>query len=365
MNESLPSSYSRRCRTLVQFWATLVAMLWWGGIGVAHAGTASLLVASGFSDSVPRYDAITGASLGDFVPAGSGGLDQPRGLAIGPDGNLYVAADGTADAVLRYDGGTGAFIDPFVTGLDPFGIVFGPDGHLYAADFTTAEVLRYDGTTGGLIDTFVSDPSRLGLPRDLLFGPDGNLYVSSAAFRQVVRYNGTTGAFIDVFASRVDARGLVFGPDGNLYVASFVDDAVLRFNGTTGVFIDTFVTVGSGGLDAPRLMLFTNGPPGIPGFIEGELRAQATSIDALSLNVIDAPNSNAAKGRRNAMSNKVNAAANAVAAGNIADAIDQLTSLLAKLDGEPKPKDWMVDSLEKDALRADIEGLITLLGFLL
>ncbi len=78
-----------------------------------------------------------------------------------------------------------------------------------------------------------------------------------------------------------------------------------------------------------------------------------------------APNSNAAKGRRNAMSNKVNAAANAVAAGNIADAIDQLTSLLAKLDGEPKPKDWMVDSLEKDALRTDIEGLITLLGFLL
>jgi DNA-binding beta-propeller fold protein YncE len=265
----------------------------------------SLLVASEFSDAVLGYDATTGNFLGDFVSAGSGGLDSPRGLAIGPDDNLYVAS-GNTNAVLRYDGATGAFIDAFATGLTgPFGLVFGPDGNLYVADFGTAEVLRFNGTTGAFIDTFVSAGSGgLSMARDLLFGPDGNLYVSSPGSVQVLRYDGTTGAFIDVFASNVDARGLVFGPDGNLYVASFIDNAVLRFNGTTGAFIDifviggsgglngpvgvsfgpdgnlyvasfnsdevkrydgttgafidTFVTAGSGGLDAPRLMLFTN-----------------------------------------------------------------------------------------------------------
>ena len=63
-----------------------------------------------------------------------------------------------------------------------------------------------------------------------------------------------------------------------------------------------------------------------------------------NLSLFDAPNNNARKGRRNAISNKLNAAANAVASGDFQDAIDQLTSLLAKLDGAPNPPDWMVDS---------------------
>ena len=65
------------------------------------------------------------------------------------------------------------------------------------------------------------------------------------------------------------------------------------------------------------------------------------------------------------MSNKLNAAAKAVASGDIQSAIDQLTSLLAKLDGDPQPKDWMVDSPEKDFLRDEIEVLVILLEFLL
>lgn len=59
------------------------------------------------------------------------------------------------------------------------------------------------------------------------------------------------------------------------------------------------------------------------------------------------------------------AGANAVSSGDIVEAIDQLTSLLAKLDGEPQPGDWMVDSPEKDALRGDVELLVSLLEYLL
>ena len=105
--------------------------------------------------------------------------------------------------------------------------------------------------------------------------------------------------------------------------------------------------------------------PGIQDFIASELRTLSQVVTGLDLPVIDAKNNNAKKGRRNAMSNKLNAAANEAAAGNIQSAIDKLTSLLAKLDGAPNPKDWMIDSPERDQLRSEIQGHIVLLEFLL
>ena len=105
--------------------------------------------------------------------------------------------------------------------------------------------------------------------------------------------------------------------------------------------------------------------PGVTsGFIEDELRALASDVDALELSLIAAKNNNSAAGRQNAMRNKVNAAANASNAGDIDGAIDQLLSLLEKLDGDPTPPDWMVDSDEKEAIVAEIELMLALLVLL-
>ncbi|MHC5833686.1 MAG: SMP-30/gluconolactonase/LRE family protein, partial [Nostoc sp.] len=48
-----------------------------------------------------------------FIPAGSGGLNDPVKPIFGPDGNLYVSGL-ISNNVLRYDGKTGAFIDNFI-----------------------------------------------------------------------------------------------------------------------------------------------------------------------------------------------------------------------------------------------------------
>src|SRR5438105_8773640 len=69
------------------------------------AAAADLFVSSGNTNSILRYDGASGAPLGAFVSAGSGGLDSPQGLTFGPDGSVYVSSSGN-DSILRYDGAT-------------------------------------------------------------------------------------------------------------------------------------------------------------------------------------------------------------------------------------------------------------------
>ena len=79
----------------------------------ARAAGTQLLVGNAADNSVVSYDGTTGVFLKIFVLSGSGGLDTPQNLTIGPDGNLYVSSR-TSHSVKRYDGQTGAFIDDFV-----------------------------------------------------------------------------------------------------------------------------------------------------------------------------------------------------------------------------------------------------------
>jgi hypothetical protein len=48
-----------------------------------------------------------------FVAAGSGGLSLPKDVVQGPDGNVYVASANT-NSILRYNGSTGALLGTFV-----------------------------------------------------------------------------------------------------------------------------------------------------------------------------------------------------------------------------------------------------------
>jgi len=123
----------------------------------------NVYVTDGFSSRVRRFNPATGALVGTFVAAGSGGLSNGVGLKFGPDGDLYVASAGS-DAVLRYNGTTGAFIGIFTSGgsLDqPYDMAWGPDGHMYVAHNAGAvagsgAIKRYNGTTGVFIDNFIT-----------------------------------------------------------------------------------------------------------------------------------------------------------------------------------------------------------------
>jgi sugar lactone lactonase YvrE len=253
----------------------------------------TFLVGNSTGNNVLRFDGNTGNFLGEFIPAGSGGLSNPDQILFGPDGNgddksdIYVSsgdkpgnsAEPTASAVLRYDGITGAFIDKFVgdnpnTAADetgglsrPYGLAFGPDGNFYVSSFLSDQILRYNGKTGQFIDVFASGNQQAGGlngPNGLLFAPDGNLYVTtqgsvardgkadySASFpSQVLRYNPQTGQS-SIFASPdpsprsqgfTSLLGMAIGPaDSDLYVSDFAND-IRRYNLKTGELVKVLST---------------------------------------------------------------------------------------------------------------------------
>lgn len=223
----------------------------------------NLYVVSDFTNEILKYDS-DGNFVSTFVSAGSGGLTSPGQITFGPDGNLYVSSSSN---VLRYNGITGEFIDEFVqvdTGRTSGpGITFGPNGNLYVVSSSTDEILEYDGSTGNFVGVFVTSGSGgIDLPNSLTFGPDGNLYVTAWLASQVYRYDGTTGAFIDVVVTNSNpilngVRDLTFGPDGILYVVSDSGQKVVKYDGTTGAWLGYAVSPGitsnpgEGGIDQP------------------------------------------------------------------------------------------------------------------
>jgi fibronectin type 3 domain-containing protein len=243
--------------------AAVAAAVWSGVVAISSAHAGGLLISDG--NGVFRYSAMTGAFISTFAPGASGGMGSPTGMALRPDGTLYVSALAT-NSVRRYDVQTGAFLDTVVApdsgGLSqPHGLAFGADGNLYVCSLATNSILRYD-SQGASLGAFVPAGSGgLSQPWSLAFGADGKLYVTSSGSNSILRYNGTTGAFIDSFVPAgsgglSDPQGIAFGPDNNLYVCSYNTDQVLRYDATTGAFLGVFVATGSGGLHRPTGLAF-------------------------------------------------------------------------------------------------------------
>jgi WD40 repeat protein len=318
-------------RTVVLRAVVLVALATLIASG-ACAADYYLLVTSQGTDSVERYDGVTGAYIDQLVLPGAGGLDAPRYLAISPhDGNLYVSGYLT-NSVKRYNYSTGAYISDFLTGRSQANVMrFGPDGDLYVATYRDSQIYRYNGTTGVLVGGFLSGGGVFEVA-GFAWSSDGTMYVSSRSdtdsLKRILRYNGTTGAFIDVFRSfagepgdngypgnitfgpdgnlfvvkpyaqrveRLDKTtgattattgysggelstptGLTFGPDGSLYVLSADYNQIVRYNGSTLAYTDVFVPqYANGELTIPIDLMFTSaGTLEQPGNIEGTIQLQ-------------------------------------------------------------------------------------------
>ncbi|HTB35089.1 MAG TPA: NHL repeat-containing protein [bacterium] len=170
-----------------------------------------------------------------------GSLNSPRGLGVAPDGDVYVADLGNG-RVSVYDA-DGAF--KFVFGKlgpepgkakegqfnEPSGLAVGPDGSVYVADTWNQRVQKFDAKgkyLSEIDDGFYS-------PRNVAVDHAGNIYVADTGHSQVkvldpsghelkvIGGPGSSGGqFKEVFGIAVNSRGEVFVADpGNRRIQKF------------------------------------------------------------------------------------------------------------------------------------------------
>jgi len=161
----------------------------------------------------------------------------PHQLALGPDGNVWVAMDGVADNIARVrpDGTVDSFTAAAIS--SPIGIVAGPDGQLWVTESgAVAHFSPSDPASARRVDIAGLAPNRI------VVGSDGNLWTGSGD--SVVRIR--TDERFDAFrpTGLVGARGIAAGSDGNLYVADFGGAQILGVT-TAGVAAGAYPTGGN------------------------------------------------------------------------------------------------------------------------
>jgi predicted membrane-bound mannosyltransferase/DNA-binding beta-propeller fold protein YncE len=191
----------------------------------------------------------------DLVIGGPGkdpGLfDAPRGLAIAPDGSLFVA-DSRNNRIqhLRADGSIigiwGSFADSSKgdaaggTFNEPWGVAIGPDGSVYVTDTWNHRVEKFDAN-GNFITMWgyfgqAEKPEAFWGPRGIYVDVNNRVFVVDTGNKRIVVFD-SNGAFITQFGTyglesgQFDEPVGVWGDkSGNIYVADTWNQRIQVFS---------------------------------------------------------------------------------------------------------------------------------------
>jgi predicted membrane-bound mannosyltransferase/sugar lactone lactonase YvrE len=195
----------------------------------------------------------------DLVVGGPGSevqFNSPRGMAFGPDGSFYVTdsrnhriqhfgADGKlinawgsfADSKVNNDPASA----PGGTFNEPWGVAVGPDGSVYVSDTWNGRVQKFDanGKFIKMWGTFgQSDPTNPNLlygPRGISADKNGHVYVADTGNKRIMVYDaegnqlaqiGSEGFDVGQFSEPVD---VTVDAQGNVYVTDTWNQRVQVF----------------------------------------------------------------------------------------------------------------------------------------
>ncbi len=185
-------------------------------------------------------------------------FNAPRGIAVAPDGSIYVAD--SRNNRIQHFAPDGAFVNAWSTEAtnlnnqapegpnnEPWGVAVGPDGSVFVADTWNYRIEKYS-PDGKLLKTWghyglAEDPESFWGPRGIAIDNQGHVYVTDTGNKRVVVFdsNGNyitqfgeagldPGQFDEPVGIAVDANGIVYVADTwNQRIQSFAPSA----DGTT------------------------------------------------------------------------------------------------------------------------------------
>ncbi|HSL73694.1 MAG TPA: hypothetical protein VK853_04475, partial [Ilumatobacteraceae bacterium] len=279
----------------------------------APAATSSL--GDGLDPGKIRYVAGTAdrtGFAGDGGPATEALFSSPDGLDFDADGNLYVADLGN-DRIRRIDAATGIITTVAGGGptsslgdggpatqawlYRPGDVAVGPDGDLYIADSYNRRIRRVDAETG-IITTFAgggpttgtgdggpANEAFLSYPTSVSVAANGDVYIADTNGQRVRKVDGTTGIITTIAGTGTAAYSGDGGPAtsaqlyqpggvdvnaaGDVFIGDTGNWRVRRIDAATGI-ITTFA--GGGTLSWPA-----NGGPATAAQV---IRPRAIDVDA-------------------------------------------------------------------------------------
>ncbi|MDB5095722.1 MAG: SMP-30/Gluconolaconase/LRE domain protein [Cyanobacteria bacterium RYN_339] len=164
---------------------------------LASDGHGGLLLADGEANRVWRINPADGSTTelvgkpradGKTPATTEAAMDRPRGVAVAPTGEIYVAenghsrlwqltTDGTPSLLVGWGGGGDAFDGFFIGGSfkDPKALAVAPDGSVLVVDHKANRLRRVRARDGAGVATTFDLP--LDNPRGVAVGADGTIYL--------------------------------------------------------------------------------------------------------------------------------------------------------------------------------------------
>lgn len=152
----------------------------------------------------------------------------PPGAPAG--GELFAGGDAATQLARIAGGAQQGVVGPFAELAEPRGLAFGPDGRLYVACFASDTIVVLD-VAGNVVSDVWTDSSLDG-PSALAFSPLGDLFVASRETNRVLRFDvsGQKLATLGADSSLDSPSGLAVARNGNLFVASEQNNAIFEFD---------------------------------------------------------------------------------------------------------------------------------------